>query len=98
MPRMSQMGKKASWPWVMALLIGLTILYCTSFWPVSSLIGNGCGHERIAATAFYPLLVATITLPKSVRDRIFPEGGDAAEGVIIMGLSVRLLDFHSRPW
>ena len=95
---MSEDRKKPFWPWIVALLIGLPVLYIASFWPVCSLIGNGFGHERVTASAYYPLLFATIKLPKSARDRIFPVVGDAAEGVILMGLSVRLLDLYSRGW
>jgi hypothetical protein len=95
---MREVRKKPNGPWIVVLLIGLTVLYVASFWPVCSLVGNGFGHERVTASAYYPLLFATIKLPKSVSDSIFPVGGDAAEGVILMALSVGLLDFHSRGW
>src|SRR5260221_12833396 len=90
--------RKRLWLWIVALMMAPPVLYIASFWPVCSLIGNGFGHERVTARAYYPLLFATIKLPKSARDRIFPVVGDAAEGVILMGLSVRLLDLYSRGW
>ncbi len=81
--------------------VGLAVafaVYVLSFWPVCYLVGSGGGHGRLArraGRAYYPLLVAAIRLPKSARTVIFPDGGNAAEGVILMGLYVDPLDMHS---
>ena len=82
-------------PWIVALIIGLPMLYIASFWPACWLIGNGLGNERVAGSVYYPLLIAT-NRAAAMGLTLFPAGGNAKEGVVLMNLSVGLIKFDTR--
>jgi hypothetical protein len=52
--------RKAVWPWIVALLIGLPVLYVASFGPACWLVERGVLPLRTTAMVFRPLLVATV--------------------------------------
>ena len=56
---MSDDHKKPVWPWIVALLIGLPVLYVASFGPACWLVERRILPPRATGIVFRPLLVAT---------------------------------------
>jgi hypothetical protein len=60
MPGMSEERKPAIWPWIVALLIGLPVLYVASFGPACWFCARTQCGNRFVGTAYQPIISAMI--------------------------------------
>jgi hypothetical protein len=57
---MGEKRKKPVWPWIVALLIGLPVLYVVSFGPACWLTDRGVIPEELACQFYDPLAVVMV--------------------------------------
>lgn len=53
---MSEERKRTVWPWIVALLVGLPVLYVASFGPACWLVGQKIIEPERVATYFSPVI------------------------------------------
>ncbi len=64
---MSDDRKKPLWPWIVVLLIGLPLLYVTSFGPACWMMHRGWLPIFPTAYPYWPLVVSANAGPRPVR-------------------------------
>jgi len=68
---MSDDPKKPLWPWIVALLIGLPVLYVASFGPACWLMHRGVVTRRTSGWLFAPVERTMIRGPEWVSSSLF---------------------------
>jgi hypothetical protein len=58
--------RKALWPWIVALLIGLPVLYVASFGPAARLAEAGLISDDVLSIIYTPLGMAVSACPEWV--------------------------------
>jgi len=53
---MSEQRKKQVWPWIVALLVGLPVLYVASFGPACWVSSRAMFGQQLVATTYRPVL------------------------------------------
>lgn len=67
---MSEERKTPVWPWVVALLIGLPVVYVASFGPACHLLANDRVSYRQFECIFRPLVYLTFNGPEITRQSL----------------------------
>jgi hypothetical protein len=62
--------RKPVWPWIVALLIGLPVLYVASFGPACALVGQGVLPRTLLDTMFAPCLDVAFDGPDPIRKMV----------------------------
>jgi hypothetical protein len=61
---------KPLWPWIVALLIGLPVLYVASFGPACWLTDHEIVPAALSHTVFSPLARAAVRCPTPIKDAL----------------------------
>ena len=71
---MSEYGNRRIWPWIMALLIGLPVLYVASFGPACWIAGDNEFAISSILNVYYPILSAARFTRREVSEGVFEHG------------------------
>lgn len=72
--------KKPVWPWTVALLVGLPVLYVASFGPACWMMKRGSLPIFPTAYPYWPLVVSANAAPRPVRSLIGWYSGNSPMG------------------
>jgi uncharacterized membrane protein YhaH (DUF805 family) len=72
--------RRAFWPWILAALIGLPVLYIVSFGPACQMVRDGRLSIDVVAQAYCPIVRLANASPDSIRVRIADYSGRPVNG------------------
>ncbi len=84
---MSEDRKRRIWPWVLALLIGLPVVYVASFGPACWLLPVNSGTCRAVSHIYRPMIVSMIYGPHWIGRGLWLYSDAFGDGEMLVQLS-----------